>query len=429
MDTVVRRRGLLGVSNRIWRDPRTWLVLLAVTEKSIFRYFMLALSMFTGFEDIGYVVLHAAYIILIGLCLSRGSKIRTSDLLVLLFVILSILLTWLIYPDNIEKYMFGKEQFWPTVFPLFRFFIVGLFLIPDEETVDLMGKVSCLAVLAETLFALFILRGSELQENDDMSRAYFILLNVLLVINYAFDRKTLLGLVFAAVSVMFLLSMGTRGPIMVLLSFIAAKILQTSMKKGRGYIVIIVLAFLMWFVNSDYWYAFLLFLREIIDSLGFSTRVLDFTIEGETLTYYSERDEIFEIVLNKIRENPIFGYGVYGEWQFVNWFAHNTYLEILSNFGVILGGAIILWMFYITFKAFFATNYSPIRGLVLLFACQVFARGIFGGPFLSSGPFLLFGFCLQIMHKSNFKYLPFTYDKTGNSGRRLQSTKRHETTS
>ena len=206
MDTVVRRRGLLGVSNRIWRDPRTWLVLLAVTEKSIFRYFMLALSMFTGFEDIGYVVLHAAYIILIGLCLSRGSKIRTSDLLVLLFVILSILLTWLIYPDNIEKYMFGKEQFWPTVFPLFRFFIVGLFLIPDEETVDLMGKVSCLAVLAETLFALFILRGSELQENDDMSRAYFILLNVLLVINYAFDRKTFFGLAFAAVSVLFLLS-------------------------------------------------------------------------------------------------------------------------------------------------------------------------------------------------------------------------------
>ena len=147
-------------------------------------------------------------------------------------------------------------------------------------------------------------------------------------------------------------------------------------------------------------------LREIISSLGFSTRIIDFAIEGETLTYYSERDEIFAIVWNKIKENPITGYGVYGEWQFVRWFAHNTYLEILCHFGVILGGIILLWLLVITAKAFVSTKYPPIRSLVLLFACQFFVRGFFGGSLFSFEAFLLIGFCMQIMHKSNFKYLP-----------------------
>ena len=125
MDAVLKRKGFLGVSQSLWHDPRTWLMLLAVTERSILRYMMLALTMVTGIEGIGVVVMHLTYIVLIAKCLERGSKLRISDMLILLFVVLSILLTWLIYPDNIEKYMFGEGQFWPTVFPLFRFFIVG----------------------------------------------------------------------------------------------------------------------------------------------------------------------------------------------------------------------------------------------------------------------------------------------------------------
>jgi len=405
MDAILNKKRFLGVSQSMWHDPRTWLVLLAVTERSIFRYMMLALTMVTGIEGIGVFVMHVAYVVLIAMCMKRGSKFRFGDVLILLFVVLSILLTWLIYPDNIEKYMFGEGQFWPTVFPLFRFFIVGLFLIPREETVDLMGKVSCLAVIAETMFVLLILRGSDQQNTDDMSRAYFALMNVLFAINYAFDRKKLFGIACAAIGILFLLSMGSRGPIMIVLAFIAAKIFQSSTKKRRGYIVVIALLFIMWFVNSEYYGAFLLLLREIISSLGFSTRIIDFAVEGETLTYYSERDEIFAIVWKKIQENPIMGYGVYGEWQFVRWFAHNTYLEILCHFGVILGGFIILWLLFITAKSFFMTKIQPVRSLVLLFACQFFVRGIFGGSLFSFEAFLLIGFCMQIMHKSNFKYL------------------------
>lgn len=405
MDAVIKRKGFLGVSQSLWHDPRTWLVLLAVTERSIFRYMMLALTMVTGIEGIGVFVMHVAYVVLIAICMKRGSKFRFGDVLILLFVVLSILLTWLIYPDNIEKYMFGEGQFWPTVFPLFRFFIVGLFLIPNKETVDSMGIISCFAIVAETMFVMLILRGSEEQSSDDMSRAYFALMNVLFAINYAFDKRKLLGLVCAIIGTLFLLSMGSRGPIMIVLSFIAAKVFQLSANKRQSYVVLITLLLLMWFVNSDLWNAFLLLLRDFISTLGLSTRIIDFTIEGETLTYYSERDEIFATVWQKIKENPITGYGVYGEWQFVGWFAHNVYLEILCHYGVILGGIIILWLFYITLKAFFKTNNATVRSLVLLFACQFFVRGIFGGSFFSLEAFFLIGFCMQILHKSNFKYL------------------------
>lgn len=71
MDTAVGRKGFLGVSRSMWYDPRTWLLLLAVTEKNIFRYLMLVLNMVTGIEGIGGLLLHASYIVLIVLCLQR----------------------------------------------------------------------------------------------------------------------------------------------------------------------------------------------------------------------------------------------------------------------------------------------------------------------------------------------------------------------
>lgn len=121
-----------------------------------------------------------------------------------------------------------------------------------------MGKVSCLAIFVESLFVYFILRGSDLQSNDDMSRAYFILLNVLLVINYAFDKKTVTAIVFTVVGLLFLASMGTRGPVIISLAFIAGKIVLSSMNKGRGYLAMAAILALIWFVNSDSWNVFLL---------------------------------------------------------------------------------------------------------------------------------------------------------------------------
>lgn len=405
VNTISRGVTFFGVSKSLWRDPRTWLMLLAITEKNIFRYLMLVLTMATGMEGVGDLVLHTSYILLIGLCLAKGSKFRSGDIFIMFFVVMAILLTWIIYPDNIERYMFGKGQFWPVVFPLFRYFIVGLFLIPNDETVSLMGKVSCLAIFVESLFVYFILRGSDLQSNDDMSRAYFILLNVLLVINYAFDKKSFWGIVFSVVGILFITSMGTRGPVIITLAFIACKIVQAAIGKGLGNIAVVAIFLLIWFVNSDLWNAFLLWMKGIIEALGLSTRVIDLAIQDEALTYMSERDEIADIVINKIKERPLTGWGVYGEWQFNGWSAHNMYLELLDHYGVILGGVIILWILFINIKAFLVSKARPVRGLVMLFACFCLVRGIFGGGFLTFPTFLMIGYCLQVCRKTNFKYI------------------------
>ena len=114
------------------------------------------------------------------------------------------------------------------------------------------------------------------------------------MVNYAFDKKTLGGIVFSVVGVLLLLSFGTRGPIMIVLAFMAAKVFQLSTNKRLGAFVVVILWALLWFVNSPYWNAVLLTVRDIISSLGLSTRVIDFTIEGETLNSV-DRDEIFAL--------------------------------------------------------------------------------------------------------------------------------------
>jgi O-antigen ligase len=257
----------------------------------------------------------------------------------------------------------------------------------------------------ESLFVFFFLRDSDLQKNDDMSRAYFILLNVLLVINYAFDKRTIIGIAFSVIGTLFLVSMGTRGPVIIALSFTAVKIVLSSVSKGHGFLAIVAILALIWFVNSDYWNAFLYYLQGVLESLGLSTRVIELAIQGETLTYYSERDEIAQLVISKIKERPLMGWGVYGEWQFVGWSAHNMYLEILDHYGVILGGFIIIWMLFINVKAFLSSKVPSVRNLVVLFACFALVRGVFGGGFLTFPTFLTLGYCLQVCRKTNFNYV------------------------
>ncbi len=376
--------------------PQVLLILLAFCEKNIVRYALYALSMFPVIGFLSDYALAFMYIALILMCINKKTKVGSSELLVPLFVTTAIAFSCIVYPQN-TQYILDENNFWNTIFPCLRWFIVGLVIIPDKEIMDLLGKASCIGIVVETAYLLLYMIPNGLILNDDMSRAYQLLPNIMIAVTYAFNSKKITALIASVIGLLYILSLGTRGPFIILLVYIVLKYVRTSVTTTKKKIALVFNVSLIGFLLSVpvIYNAILNTLYDFLKKMGLSTRILDFMNEGTTISYTSGRDDLYETALRKIAERPLWGYGVYGEWQWFNWNVHNMYLELWVHFGVILGSILLIWGVWLVAKAYFKTNNSYAKDMILIYSCFVFLRGFFGGSYLMSGVFFLIGVCIK----------------------------------
>jgi O-antigen ligase len=397
-------RGKLRI--RIDSDPRLLLILLAFCEKNIVRYFVLVVSMLPVVGVMSSFIIPAAYIILLLMYFRKyGAHVSISEACVVLFVTLAITFSCFIYPEN-AKYILDSNNFWNTIFPCLRYFIIGLILIPDKRTLDIIGKASCLAILVETLFVVAYMMPRGLMQSDDMSRAYQILPNVLFALNYAFSEKKPIPWICSIIGIIYTLSMGARGPVLVIVVYLFVKILQSSNVKAwaKSLIGLLIAGLTVLFLNSSWYLSVLRFAKTSLTTLGVSTRIIDLAIKGTVASHLSGRDELYDIIIRKIAERPYIGYGVYGEWPWIHWSAHNMALELMVHFGVILGSLLLLWLIFLTFKTYVRTPNILARQFLLIWICFVFVRGFFGGSYLQFGVYVLIGFSLRELRRIRNKY-------------------------
>ena len=114
------------------------------------------------------------------------------------------------------------------------------------------------------------------------------------------------------------------------------------------------------------------------------------------ISYTSGRDEIYSVLLEYLRQRPFTGYGVYGEYTLgYAAGAHNAYLQIVFNFGCILGGALLLVYIIVFIKGLMCSKGKFSQNWIIVFGCIVFIRSIFGGSYFNYAVFFLLGICLH----------------------------------
>ena len=111
----------------------------------------------------------------------------------------------------------------------------------------------------------------------------------------------------------------------------------------------------------------------IATALGFSTRVFNSIVDGRMMdiSESSGRDDLWNILTRAI-ENDYggIGYGWLGDRLLLNGtYSHNFGLEILVQFGTIIGGGILLLLLFIILKSYIYVRKSFARDfwLVMLF--------------------------------------------------------------
>lgn len=376
------------------------LVAVFFCHNTLFEYVKIVIGKLPYISMARYLFFPVLYFFLISCSYKRNRAryIRISDLSIILFFTISILLTIIVYPNNAP---FIASSLTTHILPCIPFFLLGLCFYADEQTLNTVSIFSCFAVVVNVLYVIYYLNtGRNLGGEDgsySMYWSYLLLPNIMIVIDYAFRKKKILAIVCSILGVIYAFAMGTRGPIVILFFFIAVLMWTNSnFKIGKKILFFLVVAIaLIMFFRSSVYIDVLASLRIFFIGNGVSTRVVDYLISGEMVSYTSGRTDIFRDLMQKFWEHPIIGHGVYGEWPLGYYSAHNMYVEVLFHFGIFVGSFLIIAYITLFRKALKVSNNVLAKRWLIMFGCLVFVKGIFGARYMEYSVFFLLGLCLR----------------------------------
>lgn len=363
---------------------------------TLFDYFRVAINILPVGDILSKFFFPVLYMFLLLFSMSPKliGRISVMDMLIIIYFVLAILFSILIYPVNAS---FIADRLTISILPCLPFFLLGICLVYKKDTLSFLADFSCMAIAISALYIFYYMSTGHKLDGDEMGRSYALLPNVLIVMASAKVYQKKRHYIFSAIGLIYVLAMGTRGPIMVALAYLLICLWQRiKMNTGGKFTLFAVLGGGMFvFSQSALYVKLMLWISDILKQFGLSTRIIEFTLKGEMISETTGRDKIFNKLLDLLKERPLTGYGVYGEWQFVNYSAHNIYLETVFQYGWIVG-VIMIGLYVLTvIKALRMCKNDSAKQMILAWSCFVFLRGFYGGELLSTSVFFLLGMCLR----------------------------------
>lgn len=348
------------------------------------------------FDAIAWTVVIGAIIIT-----TRKPTINTRTLFVsLVFVIVTLLCFVLTNYD----YFTGSVLF-SILIGTFSFFLQGSYIDIKRVSHRQLYIAAIITLVVSILYSTYSIDYKGMTLDDNMDFAYKVLPSVLVIYSWLFtQQKKKVAIVFSVIGTIFLLLQGTRGPLFCLAFFICLMIYK---KHGLGMAfvrvgVIVMVALLLF--NLPIVQLKLVELTDSIDSSGYSSRFIRMTLDGD-LSDANGRDAIKETLIEEIKENPIKIRGMFADRQATQGlvdreysmgyengtYAHSLWIEIIYQWGVILGGALLMVLFWLVFKIVIKSEKSD-SYIIILFVCTGFVPLFMSGSYLRSAElFFLLG--------------------------------------
>lgn len=272
--------------------------------------------------------------------------------------------------------------------------------IADEKNYKIFTYISIICIAMSVFYfahyAQIAKNISEVASDDNMYVAYNILPHVTLLLWNSLNKFNILHIVFMIVGVLFLLSCGTRGPLVCLAFF------------GIIYFIFFMnfkFAFLIKGIILSIAGIMLLFLHEIISYIAFmftglnlSTRILDKFISGE-LGNDSGRSSI-KIVFYKILDNSdsITGIGYFGSQRFGYIYPHDIILDFQLSYGYVLGDILLASICCICVLAIYYSKTKHERCMIIMMFSFTIIKLFLSSTFLTEMFFYaLIGYCCKIL--------------------------------
>lgn len=397
--------------NRISKD--TLILLMCLFYPALHNYIWRVTVVFTGIVGL-YFPIHVfdaiAWTMVIGYVVLTARK-TTIKAKTLMFWLLFTLVAFLCFILTDYEY-FSISVLFSLLIGTLSFFIMGSLINIKNISHKQLYIAAIFTLIVSMLYSIYSIDSKDLTLEDNMDFAYKVLPSVLIIVSKAFlDQKKKLAIVLSVIGTIFLLLQGTRGPLLCLAIFVCLMIYKKhGLVKMFFKAVTVVLVFAILF-SSQFMKTKLAELSDRIEASGYSSRFITMMMEGE-LSDSNGRDGIKEVLLEDIAKDPFTIRGMFADRQATRGlvdreydiiyengtYAHSLWIEMIYDWGVLLGGAILLLVAYIVLN-YIRKSDKDDAYISMLFVCTGFVHLFLSGSYLGSAEFFfLIGIALNCHH-------------------------------
>lgn len=309
-------------------------------------------------------------------------------LILIAFLVSGIIFTKLRFPQNMEYLR-------PLYLSFLQYVVVAKLVLSDYIRIDTLIKKAIVASRFISVALLIVFLVLFPQENYmKFSDAISMSAAILVYSGFQGNKLDLMGGFLVLLSIVIF---GGRGALLslIILIILLAFFLDRNKKKKMHYVLIFI--FVLPFL--------LLALLSVVD---FSeSRTVQMLVSGDG-SYDSSRSLIWEVLFLELSNNPIAGLGMRGDTYILPYFfkdesnvayAHNIFIELFCDFGIVVGGIIAFLLLYILIKGL-VLNYEvnpKIKGFINVFFCVSFIQLLSSRTYLMENNFyVLIFFVIEI---------------------------------
>ncbi|MBQ6847383.1 MAG: hypothetical protein IJO62_00505 [Clostridia bacterium] len=291
-----------------------------------------------------------------------------------------------------------EEYALPTSVTLFSG-VVGFYFMAiqrDAKGLNNMLKITTLILTAYYyLYSFDIVNSEEYEFGYSMGFGFRVLLPCILSLHFAFEKrekKKILSLIWFlpfALCMFLILTYGSRGPIIGVLAYLILRFglvflldKKVSFAKKMAMLLLIILGSMAVYTFFGY---FVEVFADYLDDLGITSRTIT-RILNQTIADDNGRDFFFKKALSKI---TVAGLGPFSDqymWGRGN-YCHNFFLEVLLDFGFVIGMGIIILVIVLICKIIGRSEDNPWFSLFVVFLSYCLGRLMFSGTFWSETMF------------------------------------------
>lgn len=244
-----------------------------------------------------------------------------------------------VFNKSIENSNFAF--FWGLYFPVFMLCLLRLD-INYLLTLFFKGSVVVLSLCVTSFILRVFVLGIGLTEY--MTFAYTCLISIMICFHYSVQHKKSASLLLSLVSSIVIVTGGCRGALLTLMFFyviyaIYLVFIRQNQKSTRSAIISILISVCIVIVTVYAGHVLAAF-DSIINLSGYTSRNVELW-NNQLFFESSSRNDIFNRIL---ASTQWYGQGIYRDRMIIGVYAHNWILELLVDFGYILGGFVVIYL-------------------------------------------------------------------------------------
>ncbi|MBU5294113.1 O-antigen ligase family protein [Anaerosalibacter bizertensis] len=344
-----------NVNQNIIEDKKISIALMSyfailTVQYFILGYFNLRKTSYAGnIQLLSKIIVGIFYLIALPIVLKRNKREFIS------VYIVSILIFLFNYMFFIDNRIYLKNIIFPYFFTCLPALIYSYSINDWSVLKGVMKKTSILVFITGSTIAVMVFVKIISIGTYSMPLAYYMLLPTIVYMDELLEKFSFKSLFISMMSLFVILALGSRGPIMCIGVFTILKVINISKDLNYKTIAIYLMITAIGLIVLFYFDTILESLYNLLLNFEIRSRSIELFLKDEI--DLSGRDRLYEKVIQEIKNNPISGIGLAGDRSVINGtYAHNIIIEILANFGIILGGALLLSLIFISFKALFTSN-------------------------------------------------------------------------